>query len=132
MAVTPEEWHKNLKEIYPDMIADLMKLSDCDPIKTLKQLSSLLKKDFKLDDVHTVINKDGKDIKIFLKPEQKIHYEIKIAQVKLRAIETFVNAFIKPIIPQNFNLKHTGFEDFADRLAAALDGDGTKPKKSKS
>ena len=131
MAVTLEEFNNRLKDLYPEMIADLMRLADCDPIKTLKQLSSILKKDFKLDEVE-VIDQDGKKIHVALKPAQKIHYEIKISMVKLRAIDTFINAFIKPIIPQNFKFQHTGFEDFADRLAAALDGDGAKPKKAAS
>jgi hypothetical protein len=117
MPISQEEFDAKLKEVYPDFVATVMKESGCDVVKTLKQLSSILKKDFKVDSIE-----DG---------AKKIVYELKVAGVKLRAIEIFANVFIKHIIPQNVNLKHSTDEDLADRLARALSGNGTKPKEEK-
>jgi hypothetical protein len=111
MPISQEEWDKKLRETYPDFISDLMKEADCSPILTMKQLSSILKKDFKVDTIE-----DG---------VKKVAYELKVAVVKLRAIDIFSNVFIKHIIPQNVNLKHSTDEDLADRLARALSGNGT-------
>jgi hypothetical protein len=125
MPISQEEWDTKLKEIYPEFIAMIMKESDCDAVKTLKQLSSILKKDFKIDEAHDTLEINGKVIKRGLSAATKIKLELRVAELKRKAIETFVDVFIKPLIPKEFNLKHTGFENLADRLAEALSGDGT-------